>query len=75
MISDPDRSDRGDRQSHESGHQDHAPADHPDDTGQHVMGKVEVEGPRHPDHGQFEQHEPGAASEQEARQIGACVRP
>jgi len=70
IVADADDTDRSGPQPHERRHQDHAPADHPDDTREHVIREVEIERPRDAKHRQLEQHQPDTADEQEAGQIG-----
>jgi hypothetical protein len=52
-----DRGHDPDREPHHQREQDQAPANHPDDAGQDVIGEIEVERPGDADHRQFEQHE------------------
>ena len=75
MMAIADRADRRQRQVDRGRQQHHAPADHPDHAGQHVVGEVDVERPRDADDGELEEHEPQAAHDQESRQRGAVHEP
>ncbi|MDQ2942687.1 MAG: hypothetical protein M3R21_03340 [Candidatus Dormibacteraeota bacterium] len=61
-------------QPDERGEQDHAPAEHPDDAGQEVVAEIEIEGPRHPNHGELEQHQYQTASDEVPRQRAAIAQ-
>jgi len=70
---DADRGGDGQRQFDESRHQDHAAADDPYHAGHFVVCEIEVEGPGETEDCEFEEDEPEAADDQEARNVGVLA--
>src|ERR1700722_2622302 len=72
MAGDNHQSDRphnSNRQFHQSGHQDHAAANHPEDTSHLVMSEIQVERPRDTKESQLDKDEPRAANQEVSGQV------
>ena len=52
--------------AHQRRHQDHAPPDHPDHTGQQIVRKVEIECPGDAKYRQLKQDEKGAPRQEKS---------